>query len=115
MGKKKNWKKRDGVVFSTNPEYDYTYEDDAEEETLDPADQKLFIYIDRKHRKGKEVTVVEGFVGIEEDLKDLGKKLKTTCGVGGSVKDGLILLQGDHREKLKSALIKLKFNNFHIR
>ena len=114
MNKKKNWKKRDGVVFSTNPEYDYNYENTSDEETLNPSAQKLKIYIDRKQRRGKEVTVIEGFVGEEEDLKDLGKKLKTTCGVGGSVKDGIILLQGDQRKKIGHFLEKLGFTHVKI-
>ena len=114
MSKNKNWKKRDGVVFSTNPDYDYNYENESDEETLNPSAQKLRIYIDRKQRRGKEVTVVEGFVGEEEDLKDLGKKLKTTCGVGGSVKDGIILLQGDQRKKIGPFLEKLGFTHVKI-
>ena len=84
MGKKK----KIGVVYSTNPDYDYDYEEREEMETLEPNQQKLRVFIDRKMRKGKEVTIVESFVGKESDLKDLGKTLKSKCGVGGSVKDG---------------------------
>ena len=83
MGKKN----KIGVVYSTNPDYDYDFEEKENVETLEPRQQKLRIFIDRKMRKGKEVTIVESFVGSEEDLKDLGKTLKSKCGVGGSVKD----------------------------
>ena len=85
MGKKS---KRNGIVFSTNPDFDYSYDDEMDDiETLPPNKQQLKVWIDRKKRKGKEVTLVTGFVGTEEDLKALGKTLKTKCGVGGSVKD----------------------------
>lgn len=98
--------KRRDVVYSTNPDFDYSYDGDEEQETLDPEDQLLYVSIDRKRRAGKEVTLVEGFVGSDHDLKDLGKILKSKCGVGGSVKDGEILIQGKHRDKVMAVLEK---------
>lgn len=99
---KKN--KRKGVVYSTNPDYEYRYESEEEANTLPPAEQRLRVLLDRKGRKGKEVTLVTGFVGSEEDLKALGKMLKSRCGVGGSAKDGEVLIQGDHRDRVISLL-----------
>ncbi len=106
MAKKK---KKVGVVFSTNPDYEYQTENN-EEETLPIENQKLRVLIDRKQRKGKEVTLVEGFVGTEADLKELGKKLKTHCGVGGSVKNQEILIQGNQVEKVFAFLQKLGYS-----
>lgn len=97
---KKNKKKRVGIVYSTNPDFDYQFDQNNESEALPPAQQRLRVSLDRKQRRGKEVTLVTGFVGPEADLKDLGKALKSKCGVGGSVKEGEILLQGDHRQKV---------------
>jgi len=94
-----DWKKRLGVVYSTNQDFDYENEQKENLETLPANQQKLYISLDRKNRKGKAVTLISGFEGSEEDLKDLGKLLKSKCGVGGSVKEGDILLQGDHRKK----------------
>ena len=102
MSKNKN---RIGVVYSTNPDFEYQYEDEQEEQvTLPPQQQKLHVTLDRKQRGGKQVTLVSGFVGSETDLADLGKMLKTKCGVGGNTKDGEILIQGDHREKVVALL-----------
>ena len=81
------------VVYSTNPNFSYESESDEEQETLPKNQQKLYVSIDRKQRGGKDVTLVEGFVGTEDDLKDLGKILKSKCGVGGSVKDSEIWIQ----------------------
>lgn len=103
---KKNKKNRDGVVYSTNDNYDYNYNDEFEEETLPPAEQDLRVMLDKKSRGGKQVTLITGFVGTEDDLKDLGKLLKSKCGVGGSAKDGEILVQGDHRDKIMAILEK---------
>ncbi|MDG1298189.1 MAG: translation initiation factor [Saprospiraceae bacterium] len=107
MGKKN----KIGVVYSTNPDYDYDFEEKENVETLDPGQQKLRIFIDRKMRKGKEVTIVESFVGSEEDLKDLGKTLKSKCGVGGSVKDGEIIIQGNQKDKVYDLLVKMGYTN----
>lgn len=90
-----DWKDRLGVVFSTNPDYEYKKDEQEEAGKLPPQQQNLKVSLDRKKRKGKSVTLVAGYVGSEEDLKDLGKLLKTKCGVGGSVKNNEILIQGD--------------------
>lgn len=102
---KKN-KNRSGVVYSTNPDYDYEDDFYEEEETLPNEEQLLYVSIDRKQRKGKEVTLIEGFVGTENDLKTLERKLKTSCGTGGSSKDGEILIQGNVRDKVIQLLEK---------
>ncbi len=97
-------------VYSTNP--DFNQWDDKEEEinTPSPEDQNLIISLDKKQRKGKKVTLVNGFVGGNDDLKDLGKVLKSKCGVGGSAKNGEIIIQGDLREKVKSILNSMAYN-----
>ena len=105
MGKKN----RKGVVYSTNDDYDYNYYEDEQAETLPPQQQNLRVMIDRKRRKGKEVTLVTGFVGTSDDMKDLGKILKTKCGVGGSAKDGEIIIQGNHKEKALKLLLELGY------
>lgn len=87
------------LVYSTNPDFQFETEE-TNTETLAPNQQKLYVSIDRKQRGGKDVTLIEGFIGDEDDLKELGKKLKTKCGVGGSVKDGEILIQGNFRDKV---------------
>ena len=99
-----DWKERLGMVYSTNPDFDYDYGNREDEKTLPPQEQQLYVSLDKKNRKGKAVSLVEGFVGSEEDLKDLGKLLKSKCGVGGSVKNGAILIQGDFRNKIVSLL-----------
>jgi translation initiation factor 1 len=103
MGKK-NKKNRIGVVYSTNPDFNYDFREEQEQELIPANQQKLRVIIDRKKRKGKEVTLVTGFVGPEDDLKDLGKYLKTKCGVGGSAKEGEILVQGDQRDQVVQLL-----------
>ena len=99
-----DWKKRLGVVFSTNP--DFTYEEDAPQEpaTLAPEKQNLIVGIDRKGRGGKQVTLITGFVGTADDLAELGRTLKVKCGVGGSAKDGEITIQGDFRDRVVALL-----------
>jgi translation initiation factor 1 len=107
MSKKNNdWKKRDGVVYSTSTNFEYNYDQEGDTETLPPSQQKLKVLLDKKARAGKQVTLIEGFVGTEEDLKDLGKLLKTKCSVGGSAKEGEILIQGDHRDKIVQVLLQ---------
>ena len=108
----KDWKERLGVVYSTNPDFNFNKEDQEDKTTPLPSDQDLRIMLDKKNRKGKAVTLITGFIGSEEDLKDLAKILKSKCGVGGSSKNGEILIQGDFRDKilelLKSAGYKAK-------
>lgn len=100
------WKKRKGVVYSTNPDFSYRVNDSSGQETLDPSKQNLQVLLDRSYRKGKEVTLVKNFVGTSEDADVLCKKLKVHCGAGGSVKDGEIIVQGNQREKVRTFLIK---------
>lgn len=97
MGKKN---KREGIVYSTDPDFNYQYPEENSQETLPPPQQNLKVLRDRKLRGGKTVTLVTGFVGAEEDLKDLGKLLKSSCGAGGSVKNGEIIVQGDFVKKV---------------
>ena len=99
-------KERLNVVYSTNPDYSYEMEDDGEQVTLEASRQKLRVQLDRKNRGGKVVTLVTGFVGTENDLKELGKLLKSKCGVGGSAKDGEIIVQGDFKQKVLELLKK---------
>ena len=93
-------KDKKNIVYSTNPNYEYEFDEDEVIETLPPQQQTLKVLIDKKQRKGKAVTLITGFIGSNDDLKDLGKLLKSKCGVGGSVKDREILIQGDHRNKI---------------
>jgi translation initiation factor 1 len=105
---KKNKPDSRGFVYSTDPGFSFEDEQSAME-TILPAQQKLKVRLDTKHRAGKAVTLVNGFVGTEEDLEELGKKLKSFCGTGGSAKDGEIIIQGDQREKIISWLVKNGF------
>lgn len=105
-----NWKDRLGVVFSTNPDFQYALNRQEETATLEPSRQKLIVGIDRRNRGGKQVTLVTGFVGSADDLKELGRILKTRCGVGGSAKDGEITVQGDFRDKVVEILRSLGYN-----
>jgi len=104
-----DWKKRLGVVYSTNPDFQYEVEAKEEAATLDPDKQKLIVSIDRRNRGGKQVTLVSGFEGTEEDLKALGKTLKVKCGVGGTAKDGEITIQGDLRDKVTNLLHEMGY------
>ena len=95
-----DWKQRLGMVYSTNPDFEYSTTEEQEATTLPPAQQNLRVWLDRKQRGGKTVTLVKGFVGTESDLSELGRMLKNKCGVGGSAKDGEIIIQGDHRDRV---------------
>jgi len=99
-----DWKKRLGMVYSTNPDFQYESGVEEKNETVPPRQQKLYVSLDKRNRKGKKVTLVEGFVGSTEDIKNLAKELKSKCGVGGSVSDNTILIQGDFRDRLISLL-----------
>lgn len=103
MSKKKD---RLNVVYSTNPNFSYEYSEDQEQETLPNEQQTLYVSLDRKQRGGKEVTLIEGFVGSDDDLKELGKLLKSKCGVGGTAKDREIIVQGSFRDKVMDILVK---------
>ncbi|MCF8308252.1 MAG: translation initiation factor [Bacteroidales bacterium] len=107
MGNKKKKKNKgdSNIVYSTNPNYTYDNNED-QAETLPPQQQDLFVKREKKGRGGKEVSIVSGFVGNDDDLKDLGKELKKSLGVGGSAKDGEIVIQGEHRDKIMELLIK---------
>lgn len=103
MAKKKE---KLNIVYSTNPDFQYRYDEEESIDTLPNGQQKLYVSIDRKQRAGKEVTLVEGFIGSEDDLKELGKLLKNKCGVGGTVKDNEILIQGNFKDKIFDLLVK---------
>ena len=105
MGKKDKNDRR-GFVYSTDPNFRFEEEEYQIQETLVPKEQKLKVRFETKHRGGKTVTLVEGFIGKQDDLEELGKKLKNFCGTGGSAKDGEIIVQGDQREKVLQWLWK---------
>lgn len=105
-----DWKSRLGVVYSTNPDFEYRQEVQEEQATLEPSKQRLTVRIDRRQRAGKQVTLVEGFIGTSEDLSALAKALKTRCGVGGTAKDGEITVQGDLRDKVVALLQGMGYN-----
>ncbi|MFZ1612202.1 MAG: translation initiation factor [Chitinophagales bacterium] len=107
MAKKKN--DNNGFVFSTDPNFKFPAGDEEESESISPQQQMLKIRFEKKHRGGKEVTIIDEFIGSNEEMLALGKELKTKCGTGGSVKDGLILIQGDHRKKIGEILSKLNY------
>ena len=101
---RQNFKNRIDVVYSTNPDFQYRYDEPEEHTMLPPAKQNLRVMLDKKNRGGKSVTLITGFVGTQDDLSDLAKELKNKCGVGGSAKDGDILVQGDFRDKILQLL-----------
>lgn len=105
MGKRDNdWKERLGMVYSTNPDFQYGTDDTPEEETLPAERQKLRVSVEKHGHGGKTVTIVRGFSGSDTDLKELARSLKTFCGTGGAVKDGEILIQGELKEKIITRL-----------
>jgi translation initiation factor 1 len=99
-----DWKKRLGMVYSTNPDYQFDPDPGEKQGAISPGEQKLIVRLDKKNRKGKTVTLVEGFQGTGEELRTLGKELKSKCGVGGTAKGGQIMVQGDFRERVFSLL-----------
>lgn len=107
--KDNDWKDRLNVVYSTNPDFNYEMDDEEEQATLQPSQQRLRVQLDRKNRGGKVVTLITGFVGTEDDLKELGKFLKSKCGVGGSAKDGEVIVQGDFKQKVLELLKKERY------
>lgn len=110
MGKKDK-KGRTGIVYSTDPDFEYEYRQEEEAEELPARQQKLRVMVDRKQRKGKEATLVTGFVGPEDSLRELGKYLKAKCGVGGSAKDGEIIIQGNQRDRVVELLKEKGYSN----
>jgi translation initiation factor 1 len=104
--KNNDWKDRLNIVYSTNPDFQYSTDEKEEIETLPKQQQKLRVSIEKNHRGGKTVTIVKNFIGNEEDLKQLGRLLKTKCGVGGTVKEGEIIVQGEFKEKIIELLKK---------
>lgn len=101
-----DWKSRLNVVYSTNPDFQYQEQEDTQQEEIAENKQQLRVWLDRKQRAGKQVTIVKGFIGSDDKLKELASLLKSHCGVGGSAKQGEILIQGDFRDKIVALLIK---------
>jgi translation initiation factor 1 len=106
MAKRNDWKNREGVVYSTKSDFEFTYDAAEQTNTLPPQQQNLKVQLDTSGRAGKQVTLVSGFIGKSADLEVLTKLLKSKCGVGGSAKEGVILVQGDLRIKIFDLLIK---------
>ena len=108
--KDNDWKQRLNILYATNPDMQFqTVDEEQEEETLPPDKQHLRVMLDKRNRKGKEVTLITDFIGTDDDLKDLARTLKTKCGVGGSARGGEILLQGDFRTKVRDLLVTLGY------
>lgn len=106
---KSDWKDRLGVVYSTNPDFNFDTGRENEVDTLPPSQQLLYVETDRKHRKGKQVTLITGFTGKEEDLEELGRELRKKCGSGGSAKNGEILIQGDFKSRIAELLREMGY------
>jgi translation initiation factor 1 len=107
----KDWKENLNFVYSTNPNYKPESEETEKIETLMPNKQTIRVRLEKKNRGGKSVSIVSGFIGSEDDLKELGKNLKTKCGVGGTVKDGEIMIQGDFRDRILNLLQEMGYKN----
>lgn len=107
-----DWKDRLGMVYSTNPDFQFETSAENEQDTLPPQQQDLRVQLDKKQRNGKKATLITGFIGKDEDLKELAKLLKTKCGVGGSAKDGEIIIQGDFCNKVIEIL---KAGNYKVK
>jgi translation initiation factor 1 len=107
----KKTKPYSSLVYSTDPTFKLVIEEEEAQETLLPEEQNIKVRLEKKHRGGKTVTLIENFIGTDEDKEDIGKKLKTSCGTGGSVKDGEILVQGDNRDKVVQWLLKNGYKN----
>jgi len=105
MAKKNDWKRREGIVYSTESDFSYSYETENARATVPPQQQNLKVSLDKSGRAGKQVTLVSGFTGTTNDLDGLGKFLKSKCGVGGSVKEGMVLIQGDRRDQVVQILL----------
>jgi translation initiation factor 1 len=104
-----DWKKRLGMVYSTNPDFQYESCEEEKPQPIDPSRQLLYVTLDKKNRKGKKVTLVEGFKGSSEELRSLARELKSRCGVGGSAGDNHILIQGDFRDRVVTMLLEKGF------
>lgn len=108
---KKNKSDKNGFVYSTDPNFNFQHEEESAAETLPPQQQKLKVRLDTRHRGGKAVTLIEGFIGTDADLQSLGKSLKNHCGTGGAAKDGEIIVQGDQRDKVVQWLLAKGYKN----
>jgi len=104
-----DWKKRLGMVYSTNPEFTYEEKKTEDGHTLPPERQKLIVSLDKRNRAGKKVTLITGFIGAADDLSELGRSLKVRCGVGGTAKNGEIAIQGDFRDKIVELLSEMGY------